>query len=334
MSSLVSTSELGNSQIAEKFYEERYQEGYMDEWPVWKKNRVIELIHELDLPETGNALDFGCGRGIFSQVLKQALPKWQITGCDISQTALKDAKLRFPQLEFSAISELLQNHRKFDLIFSHHVLEHVSEIHLAIDELSKLQNPGTCMFHIMPCGNQNSFEYNLASKVVGGIDKSNGNRFYFEDVGHVRRLSSSDLDSLFADFNYQPHKCWFANQTYGSLEWMSDSPDSLINEIVANPAIAKNNQASKDVLLKLKNQILRLKLARRFAKEGKKHRIKMRLLEFKSKPWSIFHVISNIFSDLSLVNEGLTFQSNLDNEWSSNKLNKAGSEMYASYIKT
>ena len=41
-----------------KFYDERYRDGYMQEWPVSKKQRIYELIKELNLPEAGDALDF------------------------------------------------------------------------------------------------------------------------------------------------------------------------------------------------------------------------------------------------------------------------------------
>jgi len=329
----VKTSQLSDSLIAEQFYEERYNDGYMDEWPQWKKLRIIELIQQLNLPEQGKALDFGCGRGIFAIVIKQALPNWEVTGCDISLTAMADARARFPQLRFHEITELIKKEEKFDLVFSHHVLEHVFEIKFVLNQISQLQNSGGVMFHILPCGNLGSFEHDLASKIPDGINLENGNRFYFEDIGHVRRLTSNQLDSLLGEFHYETHNAWFANQRYGSLEWMSDSQDSLLDEVLTNPSIAKGNPEGLETLAELRDKISRLKLARLYAKEGKKHRVKMRLLELKSKPSRVFKTISNILNDIQLVKEGRAFQANLSDEWSMKKTENTGSEMYLSYKK-
>ena len=63
-----------------KFYEDRYEQGYMDEWPVEKKRKVLEVIQELQLPAIGYALDFGCGNGVLTEIIRQALPSWKIYG--------------------------------------------------------------------------------------------------------------------------------------------------------------------------------------------------------------------------------------------------------------
>jgi len=48
-------------QEASVFYDARYERGYMDEWPLEKKQRVLGLVKGFNLPETGEALDLGCG---------------------------------------------------------------------------------------------------------------------------------------------------------------------------------------------------------------------------------------------------------------------------------
>ena len=67
-----------------EFYEERYVKGYMAEWPVEKKQRIFKIIQQLELPENGKVLDIGCGNGVFTDVIKQALPKWEVYGAEIS----------------------------------------------------------------------------------------------------------------------------------------------------------------------------------------------------------------------------------------------------------
>lgn len=333
MEKVVNTFQLKNQDVADQFYEERYKEGYMDEWPEWKKLRIIEIIEELNLPDKGKALDFGCGRGIFTRVLKRALPAWDITGCDISTVAINDAKVKFNECRFSLISALHDQNEQFDLIFSHHVLEHVANIKESIQDISKLQSSDGVMLHVMPCGNPNSLEHNLASALPGGLNKELGNRFYFEDTGHMRRFTSAQLDEVLEGENYSPLKAWFANHEFGSLEWMSDYPESFINESLTPIKYAQGDKALEEKLLQLRNRIKRLKLARKFAHQGAKHRIKTRLIELKNNISSIYRKPSQIVSDLILVKEGKQFNEDLKNEWPSKKHVKSGSEMYLAYFK-
>ena len=329
----VKTSQLKNQEVADQFYEERYKEGYMDEWPEWKKLRVIEIFSELNLPAKGKALDFGCGRGIFTHVLKRALPNWEITGCDISTVALEDAKIKFPKCRFSLISNLHEANEEFDLIFSHHVLEHVVNIKETINDISKLQVSNGIMLHILPCGNEGSLEHDLANALPEGVNQELGNRFYFEDTGHMRRLTSDQLDKVFKAENYKVLNSWFANHEFGSLEWMSDYPEKYIVESLTPLKLAQGDKSLEDKLLKLRKKIKRLKQARKFAKQGSKHRIKTRLIELKNKLQTIFIKPSQIISDLRLVNEGKQYNQELKNEWPSKKHVKSGSEMYLAYIK-
>ena len=60
-----------------EFYDNRYRGGYMDEWPADKKKRVRGVVKGLNLPGRGAALDYGCGNGEFTGVLKEALPGWE-----------------------------------------------------------------------------------------------------------------------------------------------------------------------------------------------------------------------------------------------------------------
>ncbi len=287
----------------------------MDQWPEWKKERIIEIIGQLNLPKTGKALDFGCGRGIFTEVLKRALPDWEVSGTDISQVALDNASAKFPDCHFLHISALHAEERKFDLIFSHHVLEHVSDLEKSIHEISLLQKKNGIMLHVLPCGNEGSMEYKLAQSLPEGRDAELGNRFYFEDIGHLRRINSVNMDKVFEKENYSVKDAWFANHKYGSLEWMSDFPASYIEESITNKELAQGDAKIEAELLKLRKRIARLKTARKYAKQGKKHRIKVRLMELKSNFSKVFGVLPSIMSDIKLVNEGQQFEQNLEQEW-------------------
>ena len=166
-----------------------------------------------------------------------------------------------------------------------------------------------------------------------GVNQELGNRFYFEDTGHMRRLTSDQLDKVFKAENYKVLNSWFANHEFGSLEWMSDYPEKYIVESLTPLKLAQGDKSLEDKLLKLRNKIKRLKQARKFAKQGSKHRIKTRLIELKNKLQTIFIKPSQIISDLRLVNEGKQYNQELKNEWPSKKHVKSGSEMYLAYIK-
>ena len=63
------TSQLYNKETTVEFYQDRYAQGYMDEWPSEKKQRIFEIIRALQLPDTGEALDFGCGNGVLTEIV-------------------------------------------------------------------------------------------------------------------------------------------------------------------------------------------------------------------------------------------------------------------------
>lgn len=117
------------------FYDARYTGGYMDDWPRETKRRIAEIVKELPLPKTGHALDYGCGNGVLTEVLREALPGWDIYGTDISPAAVKNARIRYPECNFFEPVTGEVYYKKFDFVFTHHVLEHVYDLEVVIGEL-------------------------------------------------------------------------------------------------------------------------------------------------------------------------------------------------------
>ena len=157
-----------------QFYEERYSKGYMDEWDDRKKQRVFDLIQDLDPGASGTVLDFGCGNGVFTEVIQKALPGWTVWGVDISSVAIANAKERFGECQFAVSSDRVIQDQRFDLLFTHHVLEHVYDLDQIWDEMAGFMNPGSGMLHILPCGNEGSFEERICRLKKGGINKNRG----------------------------------------------------------------------------------------------------------------------------------------------------------------
>src|SRR5262249_3679663 len=160
------------------------------------------------LPKTGSFLDFGCGTGVFTEVLADALPGWTAFGTDIVETALVKARSRVPSATFAPLDDLSG---RFDLIFSHHVLEHVMDIRETAARIGRLCAPNGVALNILPCGNPGSFESDICAAVRDGVDPERSNRFYFEDESHLRRLTSDQLVEILDAAGLAPKDVLFAN---------------------------------------------------------------------------------------------------------------------------
>lgn len=222
-----------------EFYDKWYQHGYMDEWPAEKKERVYNLIRELPLPEKGKALDFGCGNGIFTDVIKKALPEWEVYGSDLSAVAVSNASKRFTDCRFLFGHSDELSSLKFDFIFSHHVLEHVDDKQETALILNNLAAENVVMLHILPCGNEGSFEYKLCSLMKNGIQAHKGGTFYFEEEMHLQRFTTDTFAALFQPLGFKLEKGWYANQFFGAIQWISRMPKQFIQEL-ASRCDAKN----------------------------------------------------------------------------------------------
>ncbi|MDQ7834259.1 MAG: class I SAM-dependent methyltransferase [Humidesulfovibrio sp.] len=231
---------ISDHDTAVAFYQDRYAQGYMDAWPTEKKDRVFEIVRELDLPATGEALDFGCGNGIFTDIIRQALPTgWKVYGTDISNVAISNAKLRYPECTFFASDDIKSTNKKFDYLFTHHTLEHVYNIDAAINDICNLMNVSSSMLHILPCGNKGSLEHAICSLRVLGIDNGSGGRFFFEDKGHLRRLTTDALRNKLSIHGFHLSKQYYSNQHYGSISWIVHSLKTILDITDYHMAVSK-----------------------------------------------------------------------------------------------
>lgn len=214
-----------------EFYDKRYQEGYMEAWDKGKIAKVRELLRSLVLPSSGKALDFGCGNGVFTAILKEELPDWDVYGTDISDTALSNARERHPSCSFFSLPNASEYSGFFQLVFSHHVIEHVDHLEQMADQFNLLSADHSTHFHVLPCGNPGSLEHSIAVSVQNGIDKDQGNRFFFEEPGHVRRLTSNDLNNLMKDLGFQLADARYSNQFWGAVNWITKSSPRFVRRL-------------------------------------------------------------------------------------------------------
>jgi len=233
------TSQLYDQKQSVEFYEARYEQGYMEEWDIEKKRKLFEVIKNLQLQPEGEALDFGCGNGVLTEIIRQALPSWKIYGTDISKQAIVNARMRYPNCTFFEITNQNFTQKKFDFVFTNHVFEHVFNLSDVFNDMNEYLKPKSSMLHFLPCGNQGSYEYNICLLRKDGINTELENRFFFEDEGHVRRLTTDEFCRLCQTKGFELQKEFYSNQHYGAINWITSSPKVVLAFYDTSQAINK-----------------------------------------------------------------------------------------------
>jgi len=324
ISELTTVDQLRNQIAAQAFYNNRYENStYMDDrdWSAEKRARVARLISELPLPATGTVLDFGCGTGVFTGVLKSALPSWQVVGTDISSEALKRAQSRLPMCRFFDLSEIEHANGQFDLIFSHHVLEHVSDLSHVATVLAQALRLEGAMLHILPCGNPDSLAHRVCERVRNGIDAERGNRYFFEEVGHLRRLTTDDLVALWKGDGFQLRRAYYAEQFLGALNAVTQF-DLAFVKAFADPGRALDAHSARS-LWRLRSALSLLWFIR---KPAAVFRNKRKYGRRNARDWALFIGSAVAFPFAASVE--WTLKELAAVEWECRREDPAGSEMY------
>lgn len=223
------TGKLYDKGVAVDFYDARYATGYLEEWPADRKARITELIRSARLPSSGEALDFGCGNGVLTEVVRGALPEgWTICGTDLSAVAIDHAGVRYPRCRFFVSSDDRVRGKRYDFLFTHHVLEHVYDLAAILAEVNALLKPRATVMHILPCGNHGSLEHGVCLLRKDGINPRLENRFFFEDEGHVRRLSTAQLATLLERDGLHLSAAYYANHYDGAINWITKSSGEFL----------------------------------------------------------------------------------------------------------
>jgi SAM-dependent methyltransferase len=225
-----SAAGLGDRELAE-FYDARYEGDYMALQPPLEVRRVEELLHEVRRP-VRRVLDFGCGRGGWIPVLERAFPGAELTGVDISATAIARARADLPAHRFERFDgeRAPGEDGSFDLVFSYHVLEHVLDLDGTAAEIARLVAPGGQACVIFPCANPGSLEERIVRLGDGGVDPESG-RFFFEDLGHLRRMTSDEATTLFERHGLSLVRAWFANQLWGAVDFLALAGSGVTGEL-------------------------------------------------------------------------------------------------------
>lgn len=316
-----SSKNLFDTDVAIDFYENRYQDGYMEEWDELKKRKVKEVLTLLNLPPKGKALDFGCGNGVFTNIIKQVLPNWDVYGVEISKTAVNNAKRKFPNCSFFGLDEAEKHIKSFDFLFSHHVIEHVQNLEETFATINNYLVDSSYQLHILPCGNKGSFEEQICALRENGIEKDKQNRFFFEEPGHLRRLTTKEFEVLEGKHNFFLEKAYYSNQRYGAIDWITKSSPRFVKKLTDGESAIDENSALK--LKRLRNTLLPLTyLQFPYSKywetqsKWKKNFKDYFKMSFLFLPAMVSKIVSNKYTNKS------------EKEWRLHKEDANGSEMF------
>lgn len=312
---------LHDSGASKAFYERRFQSGYMDSWPVEKLDRVAGLLRELKLGHMGCALDYGCGTGVFTEVLQAVLAGWTVEGTDIADAALEAAAVRVPSCRFFPLSACEAHLGRFDLVFTHHVLEHVPDLAGTAALIARLLKPTGVMVHILPCGDAGSFEYQVCTLRTNGIQREMESRFFYEEEGHLRRLTTQALEQLWVAYGYRVDRAFYANHLFGGIRFASGGSAAFVR-VFADPRFAIGKaEALKLWLLRAGLMALWLSRKPRDVVISKLDHSPRRL-----RDWVL------LLGGLAAYPFSWTVDSGLgalcEREWSERRLSVGGSEMY------
>jgi 2-polyprenyl-3-methyl-5-hydroxy-6-metoxy-1,4-benzoquinol methylase len=110
--------------------------------------RLVEEEHGIDAGRA-SILDFGCHDGAVVEVLRR--DGLDVSGFDVAQgkdtAAWGRPHIRYVDLARYAIP---WPDASFDVVYSHHVLEHVADYGAALRELHRVLKPGGAMVHLFP----------------------------------------------------------------------------------------------------------------------------------------------------------------------------------------
>ena len=106
---------------------------------------VKEELEKFDLSQCTSVLDAGCGAGACSDYLLTHYPKLSVYGCDLSEIRISQIKKKYPHLSqnffVSTLQDLQDHQKKYDLVITRFVLQHISDYEAALESISKVLNP-------------------------------------------------------------------------------------------------------------------------------------------------------------------------------------------------
>ena len=104
------------------------------------QERRLELVRRFVALEDRAILDVGCGLGMYVQAFRRF--SQDVHGVDIDREKITEASQNLPNLRVAPAEQLPYADGRFDLVFSHEVIEHVSDDRQAIADAVRVLKTG------------------------------------------------------------------------------------------------------------------------------------------------------------------------------------------------
>jgi 2-polyprenyl-3-methyl-5-hydroxy-6-metoxy-1,4-benzoquinol methylase len=167
----------------------RFRTRAIDEFMARQIEVAIEWVGRMGIREP-RVLELGCGTGWLSGVLSERCGA-RVTGIDLSQEAVDQARKAFPHLEFHAGDALsLALEGPFDAVVSADVLAHIPDQQAVIDLIARLLRPGG-LFVLLT---QNPFVWLRSSYLM---ERGKGQYRDWPSLGQIRAMLARQYEVLY-----------------------------------------------------------------------------------------------------------------------------------------
>lgn len=124
-------------------FEDMYRQENVEGFDSWCQEKMTGLDKKITLTileqfNFGCILDIGCGKGSFSHLLKKA--NNIVWGIDVSETAIRKAKSRYPDIVFKVLdaNKIRTLNQRFDLVVAMEILSYIKKWDTLIFNISQI----------------------------------------------------------------------------------------------------------------------------------------------------------------------------------------------------
>jgi hypothetical protein len=133
------------------------------------------------------------------------------------------------------------------------------------------------------CGNAGSLHHWICRCHPDGIDPARGNRFFFEEASHLRRLGTEDVVGVFAPLGFVLEGEAYSCQFWGGLRLISESSPAMILELL-HPLRCHRRRAPVVAVL-LASMLLVWGLRAPVQVVGRCRRMLVQCLRYRTRRW-------------------------------------------------
>jgi SAM-dependent methyltransferase len=195
--------------------------------------RAIEVgaIARYGLPQ-GLGLDLGCGDGILTGILLEAVGPRRLVGIDLDPQEIEAAR-KFPfyeRLHAAPATAIPEADGTFDFVLSNSVLEHIPDLESTIAEVSRVLRPGGKYVFTVPAP---ALHDNLSGPVMPNVSRATYIENLDRRIAHIHYLSVTQwrqmseahgltLDDCLGFIDAQQTRRWenLSRVTGGALYWL------------------------------------------------------------------------------------------------------------------